>query len=109
MTVARVAQVDQEATKRALDTAKIQSAVTSLGNKQAAAGKDPFSVIPHSKLRVKPHSSMDRAWHALHKLQQETGTIELKHFKRVQQLGSGDVGLVDLVRVQVRSPAASTP
>ena len=33
-------------------------------------------------------------------MQEEHGTIELKHFKRVQQLGSGDVGLVDLVKIQ---------
>jgi phototropin len=92
-------QVNEAASKQALDTSNIQTAVTHLGNKPVD-GKDPFLVIPHSKLRVKPHSCMDRAWHALNKLQQDGGTIELKHFRRVQQLGSGDVGLVDLVRVQ---------
>jgi hypothetical protein len=93
-------QVNLAAEKVALDTVKIQSAIRELGPQ--ASGKDPFSVIPHSKLRVKPHSSTDRAWRALHKLQQDAGTIELKYFKRVQQLGSGDVGLVDLVRMQAR-------
>jgi phototropin len=96
-----VPQVNLAVEKAALDTAKIQSAIRELAPK--APGKDPFSVIPHSKLRIKPHSSTDRAWRALHKLQQDAGTIELKHFKRVQQLGSGDVGLVDLVRMQACS------
>nr|AHZ63927.1 phototropin [Percursaria percursa] len=92
--------VDPVAEKKALDTAQIQSAVNNLGHKNTAVGADPFAVIPSAELRVKPHSSMDRAWQALHKLQQAQGTISLKHFKRVQQLGSGDVGLVDLVRIQ---------
>nr|AHZ63928.1 phototropin [Bolbocoleon piliferum] len=92
--------VDQGAVKKALDTAQIQSAVSHLHTKPSSPGRDPFSAIPHAKLRIKPHRSMDRAWHALHKLQQAEGTIELRHFKRVQQLGSGDVGLVDLVRIQ---------
>lgn len=93
--------VDAVAEKKALDTAQIQSAVNNMGaTKHAAPGADPFAVIPSAELRVKPHSSMDRAWQALHKLQQSQGTITLKHFKRVQQLGSGDVGLVDLVRIQ---------
>jgi PAS domain len=92
--------VDQTAEKQALDTAKIQSAVKEAAVDRQQAGKDPFAVIPHSKLCVKPHSSMDRAWHALAKVQEEHGSIELKHFKRVQQLGSGDVGLVDLVKIQ---------
>ena len=99
-------QVDTDAEKVALDTANIQNAVRELGPQQTQQGSDPFAVVPNSKLRVKPHSSTDRAWRALHKLQQEAGTIELKHFKRVQQLGSGDVGLVDLVRMQARAAAA---
>lgn len=95
-----VPTVDPNAEKLAPDAASnIKNAVVGMGGTNTAAG-DPFAVIPTSELRMKPHSSMDRAWQALHKLQQQHGAISLKHFKRVQQLGSGDVGLVDLVRIQ---------
>ena len=33
-------------------------------------------------------------------LQKKDGALKLSHFRRVKQLGSGDVGLVDLVQVQ---------
>ena len=36
---------------------------------------------------------------ALDKLQKKVGELKLSHFKRVRQLGSGDVGLVDLVQI----------
>nr|AML78144.1 putative LOV domain-containing protein [Ulvella endozoica] len=95
-----VPNVDDNAAKLASDTATIKHAVSHLGTSHGPQVGDPFAVIPTSELSIKPHSSMDRAWQALHKLQQTHGTISLKHFKRVQQLGSGDVGLVDLVRIQ---------
>lgn len=33
-------------------------------------------------------------------LQARDGALKLSHFRRVRQLGSGDVGLVDLVQLQ---------
>nr|AML77705.1 putative LOV domain-containing protein [Desmochloris halophila] len=95
--------VDAAAAKKAGDAAAIQAAAKQFGGGKVAdrdPGHDPFAVIPNAQLRIKPHSRMDRAWEALHRLKADFGTIELKHFKRVQQLGSGDVGLVDLVRIQ---------
>ena len=60
-------QVNQAAAKQAMDTAKVQSAVTHMHSRQQqGAGKDPFAVIPHSALRVKPHVGADRAWQALY-------------------------------------------
>lgn len=38
------------------------------------------------------------AWVAL---QASEGKLKLMHFRRVKQLGAGDVGLVDLVQLQV--------
>lgn len=34
--------------------------------------------------------------------QKAEGKLKLMHFRRVKQLGAGDVGLVDLVQLQVR-------
>lgn len=93
--------VDHNAEKLAPEAAShIKNAVVNMGGNNNTTTGDPFAVISTSELSMKPHSSMDRAWQALHKLQQSHGKISLKHFKRVQQLGSGDVGLVDLVRIQ---------
>lgn len=38
---------------------------------------------------------------ALTTVQQRDGKLKLMHFRRVKQLGAGDVGLVDLVQLQV--------
>lgn len=37
---------------------------------------------------------------ALADVQERDGCIKLRHFRRVKQLGSGDVGLIDLVQLQ---------
>ena len=49
------------------------------------------------KLYRKPHMSEDKALLALRATQAEHGVLKVSHFKRQKQLGSGDVGLVDLV------------
>jgi len=46
----------------------------------------------------------DRAFQTLLQVQQRDGQLRLNHFRRVKQLGAGDVGLVDLVQLQVRGP-----
>jgi hypothetical protein len=40
-------------------------------------------------------------WKKLRTLAGRDGDLRLSHFRRVKQLGSGDVGLVDLVQIQV--------
>lgn len=40
-------------------------------------------------------------WKKLQTLANRDGDLRLSHFRRVKQLGSGDVGLVDLVQIQV--------
>lgn len=45
-------------------------------------------------------------WNKLRQLVGKDGDLRLSHFRRVKQLGSGDVGLVDLVQIQVH---ASSP
>ncbi|GIL96732.1 hypothetical protein Vretimale_2539 [Volvox reticuliferus] len=51
-------------------------------------------------MRRKPHKGEDKAYQALMALQQRDGKLKLMHFRRVKQLGAGDVGLVDLVQLQ---------
>ena len=41
-------------------------------------------------------------WKKLRTLAGRDGDLRLSHFRRVKQLGSGDVGLVDLVQIQVQ-------
>jgi hypothetical protein len=53
-------------------------------------------------LRRKPHKGDDHAYQTLLNLHQREGKLKLAHFRRVKQLGAGDVGLVDLVQLQVR-------
>ena len=43
-------------------------------------------------------------WKKLRTLAGRDGDLRLSHFRRVKQLGSGDVGLVDLVQIQVLLP-----
>ena len=52
-------------------------------------------------MRPKPHTAHDQLVLALQKVQRDNGKLSLSLFKRVKQLGSGDVGLVDLVQLQV--------
>jgi hypothetical protein len=41
-----------------------------------------------------------QAYQALLAAQQRDGKLKLMHFRRIKQLGAGDVGLVDLVQLQ---------
>nr|AML77533.1 putative LOV domain-containing protein [Acrosiphonia sp. BC-2016] len=93
-------KVDEAAVRQVQDTNNISTAVKKFGEQAGRAAADAFAVIETSKLKRKPHKSTDRTWVALDKLQQKVGELKLQHFKRVKQLGSGDVGLVDLVQVQ---------
>jgi len=52
-------------------------------------------------MKLKPHKCQDQAYQELLALQQREGKLKLMHFRRVKQLGAGDVGLVDLVQLQV--------
>jgi hypothetical protein len=63
------------------------------------------TVHTHARARTQ---AADRAYQQLLQLQQRDGALRLNHFRRVKQLGAGDVGLVDLVQLQVRSNAGQT-
>ena len=41
----------------------------------------------------------DPAYDALRVVYERDGVMKLSHFRRVKQLGSGDVGMVDLVQL----------
>lgn len=73
----------------------ISSALQNLG-----WGASPWAQISGSIMRAKPHKASDAAFQALLRLQQREGQLRLNHFRRVKQLGAGDVGLVDLVQLQ---------
>ena len=62
---------------------------------------NPWQAITGAVIRRKPHKADDKAYQQLMQLEQRDGRIKLQHFRRVKQLGAGDVGLVDLVQLQV--------
>lgn len=61
---------------------------------------DPWAPILGTVMRRKPHKFADQAYQQLLKIQEQDGKLKLMHFRRVKQLGAGDVGLVDLVQLQ---------
>lgn len=61
---------------------------------------NPWAGLGGSVMRRKPHKSDDRAYQALATIQARDSRLKLMHFRRVKQLGAGDVGLVDLVQLQ---------
>jgi hypothetical protein len=63
-------------------------------------GGNPWAGISGVVMQRKPHKADDKAYLALLSLQQRDGKLKLMHFRRVKQLGAGDVGLVDLVQLQ---------
>ena len=65
---------------------------------------NPWAPILGTVMRMKPHKSDDQAYQQLMKMQEQDGKLKLMHFRRVKQLGAGDVGLVDLVQLQVCMP-----
>lgn len=75
----------------------INTALSSLG---FGSGASPWAQISGNILKLKPHKQGDRAYQALLQVQQKDGRLKLMHFRRVKQLGAGDVGLVDLVQLQ---------
>jgi len=64
--------------------------------------QNPWIAINGTVMKLKPHKCQDQAYQELLQLQQREGKLKLMHFRRVKQLGAGDVGLVDLVQLQVR-------
>lgn len=109
-------QVDVTAPSSATDKAPAWSKTTSAEQANAKAGHqaagmisnalqgmstaNPWEVIAAVVMLRKPHKSEDPAYQQLVKIQQQDGKIKLHHFRRVKQLGAGDVGLVDLVQLQ---------
>lgn len=63
-------------------------------------GASPWAQITGTVMRAKPHKAADAAYQTLLQLQQREGQLRLNNFRRVKQLGAGDVGLVDLVQLQ---------
>ncbi|KAL3133891.1 hypothetical protein ABBQ32_008349 [Trebouxia sp. C0010 RCD-2024] len=78
----------------------ISAAIQQLGG-PARFGPDPWAPVRTGVMKPKPHTAHNQLVHALQKVQRDNGKLSLSLFKRVKQLGSGDVGLVDLVQLQV--------
>jgi PAS domain S-box-containing protein len=77
----------------------IESALQSMqGDWAANPWADAFvGLVPPGPHRA---ASAQRAYDALRAAEQRDGRLRLSHFRRIKQLGAGDVGLVDLVALQ---------
>nr|AML79589.1 putative LOV domain-containing protein [Asteromonas gracilis] len=67
---------------------------------QGMAMKNPWAAIKGNVMKLKPHKLGDRAYQQLLRTQEKDSKLKLMHFRRVKQLGAGDVGMVDLVQLQ---------
>eukprot|EP00873_Tetraselmis_striata_P009108 jgi/Tetstr1/429372/TSEL_019286.t1 len=76
-------------------SAVIGSALQNLG--MGGKDEDPWKSIVTGVLYQKPHMSDSPAVVALRAAVEQHGALNIDSFKRQKQLGSGDVGLVDLV------------
>ncbi|KAI8463717.1 MAG: putative blue light receptor [Monoraphidium minutum] len=61
---------------------------------------NPWAKLGGQVMRRKPHKAADPGYQALLEAQERDGKLRLANFRRVKQLGAGDVGLVDLVTMQ---------
>nr|AML79622.1 putative LOV domain-containing protein [Leptosira obovata] len=82
--------------------AQMQASAISVALKQMGATikGDAFEAIQTGGLLCKPHKSADPAMLALGSAVKRDGRLTLSQFRRLKQLGAGDVGIVDLVELQ---------
>lgn len=81
------------------DSKNVVSMVAQQQANQGWGKRDPWASVAHGVVTSKPHTqAAGRA--ALLALEQREGQLSLGQLRRVRQLGSGDVGLVDLVELQ---------
>lgn len=77
--------------------------VKSLAMQQLGAGwgrTDPWLQIQSGISTLKPHKAQDKAYVSLADVEKSQKKLALYQFRRLKQLGTGDVGLVDLVELQ---------
>jgi len=79
-----------------------QQALKAAGGDLGAGGGggDPWKDVETNVIRLKPHRGSDPAVQALKAVYDREGEITINHFTRIRQLGSGDVGLVELVKLR---------
>eukprot|EP00798_Chlamydomonas_sp_ICE-L_P007878 gene7878-1088_t len=73
--------------------------------KDVGYGANPWASLTGAVMKLKPHKCDDKAYRELMTVQGRDGQLKLMHFRRVKQLGAGDVGLVDLVQLQAGEAA----
>lgn len=91
---------DASSDRRSLKDGKLAATAIGQALQNVGWGPDPWTQLQASVLKVKPHKAGDPGYQALLSVQQQERKLKLMHFRRIKQLGSGDVGLVDLVQLQ---------
>ncbi|OVA03608.1 Protein kinase domain [Macleaya cordata] len=77
-----------------------QSSKSSIGDYSNSTCTSEESNLSRSGCSVsRPHMSKDLRWNAIHQVEMQHGSLGLKHFKLVKQLGCGDIGTVYLAEL----------
>jgi phototropin len=95
-------QVDVTAHPTELESDLKQSVTAvnaALKEQMSWVGVDPWASFPTGLAPPKPHHASDPRFAVLKALVAKEGRLRLRHLQRVRQLGSGDVGMVDLVQL----------
>mmetsp|Transcript_9347 Transcript_9347/g.28515 ORF Transcript_9347/g.28515 Transcript_9347/m.28515 type:complete len:704 (-) Transcript_9347:1016-3127(-) len=95
---ASVSTKDKEG--RGHDAAEVVNAALQSMGMGGDSRADPWAALLSDVSYKKPHKFGDPAYQALMEVQQQHGRLKLQHFRKVRQLGAGDVGQVDLVQLQ---------
>ena len=77
-----------------------QSSKSSIGEYSSSTSiSEESSLSGSSRSGHRPHMSKHLRWEAVRAVQQQHGNLNLKHFKLLRRLGSGDIGTVYLAEL----------
>ncbi|XP_020223812.2 serine/threonine-protein kinase D6PKL1 [Cajanus cajan] len=77
-----------------------QSSKSSIGEYSSSTSiSEESSLSGSSRGGHRPHMSKHLRWEAVRAVQQQHGSLNLKHFKLIRRLGSGDIGTVYLAEL----------
>lgn len=75
-----------------------QSSKSSMGEYSSSTSEES-SASGSTRCCNRPHMSKDMRWESVHSVQKQFGFLNLRHFKLLRRLGSGDIGTVYLAEL----------
>ncbi|KAK9153748.1 hypothetical protein Sjap_001228 [Stephania japonica] len=97
----RITEADVSEISRSTEFGEIsQSSKSVVADYSCSTSISEESSIPGSAFGVyRPHMSKDLRWDAIRRVEMQHGSLGLRHFKLLKQLGCGDVGTVYLAEL----------